>query len=458
MKKVLTHVAGILALTSCSGEQPTSDDIGTDTESEGPECQIDDDCVTHSICNDSQECVIGDRDDEFDGATAIRITEEDDGPNVRQGMIHTAGDVDFYAYESAGDEWLRVFTRSDDNVEDGLDTVVSVYRSNGKLHHVMDEFGTGSVSSFDSLMNVYIPDAGTWYIKVEDVGTYNDDGTPRGQESFLYDLGVQEWRSITSEPDSADDQSITFEMRNGNTIYPLGVVIDEAGDVDYTSVKMPHGDAPFEIWAPSSIPGSELEARVTVTDDEGQTILVKDNIGDDGIATYFDGWNTTWNVSVSDVREGQGSQNHWTVLYFRTRTEGYGNPRESEPNNDSLTANLIETEESTEDGVKFDRGFLQSVLGSPDDEDFFQIEGVQDGRLRVVCSSSRYGSLGDVELEVIDPDGKSLGIFSDGDDSAPDLDSLEDINRGLYTLRFFEKDGAGSLGVYFRCGAYVYHP
>lgn len=454
------HVLVLAALvvpsvTSCTG---TSDDNDTTTPtdtSDPLECIEDATCGDFEICEEN-ECVMGDRDDTFEGANSVFQVQNADDPNVSVGLIHTAGDVDHFVYQAAGPEWLRVWTQTNETDEDGLDTVVSVYGANGALHHYMDETGTGSLSSYDTLMHVYLPSAGTWYFRVEDKSTFEADGEPRGDSAWRYRFGVQAWGSVTVEPDSLEDPSIVFELATGTTIYPWGVLIEEPGDVDYTTAAMPYGDAPFEIWAPTEIPGSALEPKVEVRDAEGTFILEKTGIGATGPAVYFDGYETTWDVRVSDVN-GEGSGEHWTVLYLRTRAEGYGNPREVEPNDTAVDATAIEQSPNTSNGVTSDRGFLQGVLATPGDVDHYEFNVVQRGGLRLVCSSSSFGSTGDVEVELYDGSGTSLGVFSDGDDSAPDI-TLTDLDEGLYTLRFFEKEGGGAPSVYYRCGVYADRP
>jgi hypothetical protein len=445
-----------LLVGACSTNRRTDDDVDT-TPPDTSECGLDDDCGAFEICEDLA-CVIGDRDDSFETASPIYQASGTDDPNVAQGLIHVAGDVDHYVYTSPGDEWLRIWTQTDEDNTDGLDTVLSVYAPNGTLHHVMDEFGTGSVRTYDSLMNVYLPTPGTWFLKVEDKGTYYDAEPPRGSEQFRYKLGVEAWGSYSTETDSAEDPSIRFEMANGTTIYPWGVVIDAPGDVDYTTAKMPHGDAPFEIWAPEAIPGSSLRARVEVEDADGELVMTKDDVGPDGAMMYFDGYDTTWQVRVSDLRGDQGGGDHWTVLYLRTRSEGYGNPREQEPNNTAGDANPLSKEEVREGSQVTDRSFLQGVLGNAGDEDWWSVDTVGGGTMRLACSSSRFGSTGDVELDLIGPDGAPVATFSDGDDSAPDIAAQADLAAGTHKLRFYEKDGGGGPSVYYRCGLYVDRP
>lgn len=456
MQKFLMLSIGTLALGACSGERQTSDDTSRDTDVEPAECTEDEACGAYEICV-ANACVVGDRDDTLAEAGPIFKVSGVDDPNVSKGMIHAPGDVDHYAYTATGAEWLRVWTITDDSNTDGLDTVLSVYAPDGSLHHVMDEFGTGGVSTYDSLMNVYLPSAGTWTFKVEDKGTYYAEEVERGSETFTYELGIESWSSVSTEADSAESPALTFSLANGTTIYPWGVVIDEAGDIDWTQASMPYGDAPFEIWAPGDIPGSPLRTRVTVTDAEGNAVLMKDDVGPEGIAAYFDGYETTWTLAVSDA-DGGGGADYWTVLYLRTRPEGYGNPREEEPNDSPDTATVLDQEEFEDGDLVTDRAYLQGRFLEGDPVDHYKLEVVPGGSLRVACGSDRYGAYGDVELAVLDAEGVLVTSASDGDDKAPDIEGYTVEAGGTYTLAFTEKTGLSGVGVYYRCGVYVDHP
>ena len=219
---------------------------------------------------------------------------------------------------------------------------------------------------------------------------------------------------------------------------------------------MPFGDAPFEIWAPEVIPGSDMVPRVEVTDPDGFLHLSLTDVGARGFASTFSSPETTFTVSASDA-DGAFGPNTWTVLYLRTRPEGYGNPREVEPNDTVADATPLDAEEVTEGGVTSDRHFLQGKLLTEGDQDHYRFAAREGGRLRLVCSSDSYGATGDVTVDVLDPSGAAVATFEDGDDSAPDGE-LEDLQEGAYTLLFSAADGSSGPSVYYRCGVYADHP
>jgi len=440
-----------LALAACTGEPPPTD---TGDTGPAPECLEDDACGQNEICEDTV-CIIGDRDDSFEGARPIfQVTDLED-PGVRTGLIHEPGDVDHYAYEAAEPGWVRISTITGDD-DEGLDTVLSIYRADGALHHVMDEYATGSLRSYDSRMQVWLPTAGTWFIRVEDVSTYYGDATLRGDPSFSYRLAVEPWGSVSEEPDSASDPSVRFDVQNGSTIYPWGVVIEASGDLDWTTAELPWGDAPIEVWAPESIPGSALRPVVEVTDEEGVVHMRMPEVGARGYGSTFASPQGTYTLSVGDLDEG-GSTDHWTVLYIRTREQGYGNPREVEPNDLPDQATPLDAETVQDGGLTTDRSFLQGRLTEEGDVDVFRFAALEGGGLRLVCSSDSYGAIGDVQVELHDPEGTLVATFEDGDDLAPDGEA-EDLVAGGYTLSFSSQDGTYGPGVYYRCGVYADHP
>jgi hypothetical protein len=451
MNKLMLALAGVAA-ASCGG-RATDDTL--DTGEPPPECVADRDCGTYRIC-EANACLLGDRDDTFDGArTIFQVTGQDD-PNVGRGMIHAPGDIDHWAYQSTGREWLRIWTQTDPDTPDGLNTVVSVFGPNGALHHVMDDAPTGTIRGYDSFMHVYLPVEGRWIVRVEDRSTHRDEPPFRGGPTFLYALGVEAWASVATEPDSPEQASRRFEMANGTTVYAYGFVIEEPGDIDYARLTMPWSDAPLEIWGAEDIPGSRLRSRVEVVagDDTGELVLRKDDVGATGNASLLQAWRGTYLVSAMDQRPGAGGHDHWGTLYFRTRAEGHGNPREVEPNDDAETATPVALETVTEGGRVIDRGFFQASFLDGDTSDWFVFEARADGRLRTVCSSTRLGALGDVDVDVIDAEG-SIRTVRDGDDKAPDIPDLP-VTAGKIHLRFYEAEGLTGRGVYYRCGVYLY--
>mgnify|MGYP000144136967 CR=1 FL=1 len=99
----------------------------------------------------------------------------------------------------------------------------------GKLHHQEDDFPTGSVSTYDTVLQAYLPDAGEWLIVVEDVNG-------AGEQDFEYLVEVEEIGGTTSEDDSFGDPSSNVVADSDSTIWSVGVLLEEDGVVTECSL------------------------------------------------------------------------------------------------------------------------------------------------------------------------------------------------------------------------------
>ena len=436
-------IFAFLFFIACNGESVSDDppsDTDTDTDAD-PDCVEDSDCSGWEICED-EICIEGDRDNTFEDATAIFQDQEQDG------YINVDGDVDYYKYQATGKEWVRIGTVTDER-ENGLDTIVTVYKPNGSILLSMDEFPTGEISTYDTLFHAYLEEAGEWIIAVE-------DKNGQGGSSFTYSLEVSDWSSsTTSESDTPTDPSITVDIAGGSTIYGVGVVFEESGDTDYIAVNTPFTDQPLQVYSIEELPGSEATPRVQLY--EGETLLSdKANVGPDGSMNYLFATNSSYTLAVSDTA-GAGGAGHWGVVYIRTRPEdATRNQLELEVNDTLESATLVEQEAVNECGEDYERGYIRGQLESEGDEDWFSMTGFTGGTLNVYCGSESYGSLGDLALDIHNPDGSLLTTITESDDSTPDGEDIETLDAGVYSLRFYSEDAVYSPGVYYRCGLFMY--
>jgi len=447
----LSSFSAIFLLTACTGEKPTPFD--SDTGEPPPECAADDDCDAGEICEQG-DCAIGDRDNTFPEATPIFQEVE------AAGVINIDGDVDYYSYASTGDEWVRVHTITDEEAEDGLDTVVAIYTAGGALHAYMDEYPTGSVTTYDSVLHAYLPAAGTWYISVEDRSSFYDEDDLNSSSSFEYTLKVVPANS-TSEIDELMTPSYELNPTSGTSTYSVGVHLQETGDADYITVTMPWGDAPLEIYTQSTIPGSAASPTVTVYDDTYTPILSKSGLGEGGSAKYFDAKQVTYTIEATDELSG-GGDDYWYVLYVRTRDEGYGYTREIEPNDDADTTQLLELatyETSAGTSGFYEEGLIQGILDAEGDEDWVSfspaITGTDPLRISILCSGEYYGSLTDLAIDITGPDGSIDQTITEGDDSTPDAYNLTPVSAGTHKIRIYSEDAFYGPGAYYRCTFWV---
>jgi hypothetical protein len=464
-----------MTLTACSKViEPTTDKDDTDIrDTEVLECADDIDCVDGQICTEGNECITGDRDNAFEDATPIMQNAG------QQGWIAPAGDVDYYLYPSTGAEWIRINTKT--NVTDcteestesvditvSLDTVVAVYSSNGALHAWMDNFPTGRVTTFDSVLNVYLPAAGDWYITVEDTSTFfeSDDG-PRSEPDFFYCIDVTSMNSNTSETDSSDNPSWSVTLSNNTSIWSVGVVLESAGDSDWLQINLPAPSAagqraPLEIWGHEEIPGSSATSLVRVFNEDGDTVLQKADIGPDGIGLYYDagpavpGGPVTYLIEATDEFAAGGADN-WYVLYFRSREADHYGESESEPNDNTSEAQALAVNVfTTTNGSAYDAMLVHGMLEADDDEDYFAFESTENFYHSIRCAADYFGSFADIALEILDADGNVVASETIGEeDSAPDLDNYVPTTSETHYARIYSENNVYGPGAYYRCYIFV---
>ncbi len=467
----IARLAGLAAVLTCgwagcNGEKATdTNDTPTPPVVEG--CTIDDDCSTGLICEDA-ECIVGDRDNSFDEGTTLRLNE------VREGLIEPPGDIDYFVYESPGQEWLRIQTTNSGDPIDSLDTVVRVFAENGAEHARADNFATGRVNSFDSVAIFWLPRAGTWYVTVEDVSTYYTDvfDEPRGDETFEYTLEMIEFGNGTLEPDSELLPNDVLELPGGNNIFSFGILLEEPGDSDWLVIDPPFAGQPLEVWG-TPTPGSDaqplvrLSERNTPGDADDPSVLVaeKEDVGTDGICSYFDPLDELYTLEATD-RLGGGSDDHWYVVYVRTYEPEANHPvfgdaiweREAEPNDDpadAWSAPLVT--ELTSNGTAYDTAYVQGTLESGDDIDRIRVEMADLPNLSVRCWADDFGSTADLQVTVLDPSGTDITPQDQGFEptSAGYLTYNINTSPGAHDVLIEAEDSLGGPSAYYRCAVYL---
>jgi hypothetical protein len=441
-------------LTGCHGEQATENDTGN-----GPDetCNDDRECEGWEICDEVQACSAGDRDNGFTEATPVFQVDSVDDPPSAMGYIAPSEDVDYFLYTSARAEWIEVRVRSSSIEEDGLDTVVTVRDSGGGLHAWMDDYATGTVQDWDSVVQVYLPSAGAWYITVEDRSTFYDDEEPRGGSDYAYELYLRRYGFTTGETDAQDDPSAEVDIPSGSLIYSVGVNLESAGDADWITVTLPWDDAPLEIYGQPEIPGSQAIAQVDLYDPEGTHLLSKTDLGPDGAASYLWGEAITYTARAGDAEDG-GGPDHWYVLYFRSRNAGSGYDRELEPNDGFDDAQALDLEEVSSDGTPYHRGWVQARLDPALDEDWFAFDAAADTHLSVRCSAQSLGSLGSFAIDLVDPSGTTVTTAVDDADDDYDLLNhpvLSNAGRWAVRMSAHGEEPVYGPGAYYRCSTFI---
>jgi len=433
----------------------SGDDDGT--------CTDDTDCGVDQICDDG-ECRSGDRNNDFEGAESIRFVESGDEDAYSFGYINPAGDRDYYAFEADGGEFVRITTYTDEE-DDTKDTVVTLYRDNGKaLTYANGHAAGGGVSDADSVVYAYIPEAGTYYILVEDDGTFYDDNpdiVAEGGSDYTYDLSLTLWGSHTDETDSMESPSSSINISGTNSWFGRGVALETEGDVDYISLNMEVDGTDLTLDGNYDLSGSEADPRVRLLRaSTGEVLRDKRQNGLAGALWYPDIPSGDYIIEVSDYAGG-GSADHWFFVHALARTHDSNYGWETEANDSSGMAEAMDQEPlETSSGNLYTVARTEGFADYPDDEDWFEVTSdYEDGRLVVCLNSTWYGATTAPTLEVYDSSGTLLGSDPGDTDSASyPTATVANVEAptGTYRVRVDHPEGVGgSAGDWYRMLVYV---
>jgi len=427
----------LLLLAGCSKD--SSDDTDTnetgDTELPEPECVEDSGCLTFEICEEST-CIEGDRNNSVEEAQTV-LWDMDVA-----GYLQSDDDVDFYTFNASGGEFIRVSTEPIGTDEE-MNTIVTIYDPNGKVHHVEDEHAAGSVSTYDTVLYTYLPFGGAWTIAVQDVEGY-------GSTSSQYNVKVTETSGYTRETDSMLTPGYSFEATKANTFWAVGVLLKEEGDQDWIEVDLPWDNCPVYVQGSQYIGGTDANPTVEFYLPDGTQLNRKEGLGPEGSAMYPEVDGKKLLIAASDSHGGGGDA-HWFFVFLSIGESGYSYTEEEEPNDALEEANEIESTWTTDDdGNPYAYALGWGTNAWEDDEDHFYVTVEQDQYLHVWGTAGSIGSLLDAEVEVFNPAGESIATGTDGDDNFPDVSNIGPLDAGNYTVRVRheEIDGAGAAWFY----------
>ena len=436
-------IGTLAALFLAIGCGKSTDDAITETgeiEPPPPECLEDSQCAGYQICEE-EDCVDGDRNNALEEAQTI-LWEMDNS-----GYLQTDDDVDYYAFTASGGEFVRVSTEPT-GFDEEMNTIVTLYDPNGKVHHVEDEHAAGSVNTYDTVMYAYLHMGGTWVIAVQDVEGY-------GSSDAEYNVMVSETGGFTRETDSSMQPGATIEATKANTYWAVGVHLGEAEDKDWIEVELPWENCPVYLTGSQSVGGTDANPTVELYDSENNLLGRKEGLGPDGTAMYPEVNGKKLLIAASDSHGG-GGDNHWFFVFLSIGEGGYSYDQEEEPNDSAEEANELETTWTTDDdGTPYGYALGWGTMNWEDDEDEFYVAVDQDQYLHVWGTADSLGSLLDAEVEVFGPDGTSLKSGTEGDDTFGDISNIGPLDAGNYSIRVRHEtvDGAGP-GWWYRMTAY----
>lgn len=440
---------------ACNGDPKRVGDDDDDVATSG--CEVDDDCLPFvEICGDAGTCEAGDRDDAFESASPLFLGDD----QAKHGVLATAGDVDTYAYESPGDEWVSVRTVVDDGAaEAGLDTYLTLHRANGAIHAQIDDFPVYPfrVTGFDSVLYAYLPEAGTWYVSVQDATTLDPGAEDAYGEDFAYDVLIREAFGAV-ESDSAADPGAALVLPDGDTIFTIGIVVDAPGDVDYVTIETP-GDQALELWSTVGLDGSEAQPVVELYDGDTR-VATKAGLGPDGWLSWFEAVPGTYRAELRDA--AGGGPDHWFPLFARTYNPGDNLPffgdntyvREAEPNDGTGGLAVPPDPVTTTGGGDYDAYRVQGRMDAPADEDPWTVTVTAGDLLSVRCWTDRFGSEAVVAVSLWSG-GADFGSSDSSDADDYFLVDVEAPATGAIELRVADAGGGVGAAGWYRCALYA---
>lgn len=443
----------LIGLWACGGDAAkdsvASVDSAPDTTEPEATCSEDTDCDDNEIC-ENDACEVGDRNDDPTNPSPMFYETPE------AGEINPSGDLDWYSIESSGGEFIQVGLIPNDE-EGDLDSVVSVFDNTGHRIAWEDGYAGGNVSTYDSLVYAWLPTAGTYLIKVEDISTFYDD-TPIGGENSGYTLEVAIIGDGVSEPDSLASAGEEEEIGGAGVFYTTPVILEEAGDTDYSRFDLPYNEAWFYFYLADHIETSDMDALVEIYNQDGDLVVQKANptVDDRAIIPGYQG--DRYIVAVSDVRGG-GGPSYWGMGFTQIGDEGEIDPPEVEPDDSIETANVVDLYDQEPDSGSWDQGGGLGFIDTPEDVDLWSVEvGSNDSYVTIALVAQSYGGLLIGRIELLDEAGTVLDTVDSSYGSDEYAYNLGPYAAATYYVRISAAPDtmpAGGEGYFYRMIANV---
>ncbi len=342
------------------------------------------------------------------------------------------------------------------------DTVVSIIKDNGKLvTYANGHAAGGGVSDADSLAYAYLPDAGTYYVVVQDDATWFEEGEESAGRDYTYDLLLTEWTANTGETDAFDDPRTGIELSSPNSWSGRGALLETTGDVDYIALSLGINGYDLAIDGNYDISGSDADPRVRLLDaNTGEVFGDKRQNGLAGRFWFPEMPAGDYIIEVSDADGGGGSA-HWMFVHALAVEHDDNYIWEAESNDESGLANAVTQDPLTTDsGNEYNVARIEGLADFEGDEDWFELTSdYEDGRLVVCLNSSWYGATTAPTIEVYDGEGALLADEAGESDSATyPTAALSNVEAptGTYYLRVVHPEGAGGQsGDWYRALVFV---
>ncbi len=382
------------------------DDTGDDDDTPG-ECELDDECATHEIC-DEGACVDGDRNNAIEEGPLLDWGDE------RAGWINPAGDVDYYRLDGSQALFFRASAATLDGTEEGgLDTVLRF--------HATDGTELGYNDTYDRLEHLYGTDAvyvgctprsQAYYLSVLDHGTFVGDPelmTSGADAIYTARVDQLDTSEVEAEPNDETDDATDSGMSEYNVSFDRAGVISAPGDVDLWRIEMEAG-ARLRLYAFEHT-ATEISSRVRVLAQDGASEMA-----------VYDGLDWTYQAGVPLLdetpvfvevrdRQGSGSDEHCYVLHLAADPPGERYHAESEPNDDGPAAEPLQENDS-------DVLAVAGRIAPAGDVDHFVFQVAAPGDEATITLEARsLGSALAAHVQVLDPeDGELVSVDVDASD------------------------------------------
>lgn len=371
------------------------------------------------------------------------------------GDLH-GNDVDWLRISgSAGQQFrIQVVNEDEDVTTTSMDTVIEVYDSAMTRIAWEDDHPVGDVAVYDTVCFGFFPADGDYFIKVQDRITF--EGGTADLSRTEYTVTVLSPSSVPDEPDSLLSTGKEVSVDTPNSWFAIPVASETAGDVDYVKLTLPDVDADLYVAAAEHIESSAYQPRVTLYNADATAVMEAPTVRPSDGRAYLAAPGTTYLLGVDDAGGASGpSVGAW--LFVAVSEPGYGNPRETEPNDDQGTADVLPLDDQNPDAGFWYAGFAQGRIDPDGDEDWYSFQSTDDAYIKVAFGAAIYGSLLDAEVQVLD--GADTVVAEDRYDGLedPSAASAMKLPAGNYRVRVRGIDDGppGGEGSYYRLAVHV---
>lgn len=374
-------------------------------------------------------------DDADDPDHAVALSLDD----PRGDTLHD-DDEDWWSVTGTAGQQFRIQVVNDDEngSDESLDTVVEVYDAALTRIAWEDDHPVGDVAVYDTVCFGFFPADGTYYVRVTDRGVF--DGAPRAVDSTDYEVTFLSPSGVPDEPDSLLSIDLEYAVDTDNSWYAIPVLAETAGDVDYAKLVMPHADGTIFIEAAQHIESSPYLPEITLYDADAAAVLGPTRLGPDDGRQLVAPLGTQYELAVTDAWGGWGP-NVGAWIFVANAEEGYGYPREVEPNDATAGAPELELYDQEPDAGSWFAGGAEGRIGTAGDVDVWSVTLPEDAYVSVDLGALWYGGLLTAEVTLHQGDTPLATAAADGGVD-PALATEAKVAAGTYTVSVRSTDAA----------------